>query len=142
MNAEQSMVAEYHERFGLPHNDAPCWPGDDAHRIRVAVLEEELAEFRNAGEARNLVEMADALGDLLYATYGAAVACGIDLAPVFEEIHRSNMSKTGGRHSADGKARKGERYHAPELEAILDYQLGHSCSPELEKVGRPEVLVT
>jgi predicted HAD superfamily Cof-like phosphohydrolase len=126
MNAEQRMVTEFHERFGIPSSQRPAWPGDDINRVRVALIEEELAEFRNAGEARNLLEIADALGDLLHVVYGAAVTYGIDLEPVFEEIHRSNMSK-GGDHPvcrADGKVSKGEHYQAPRIAEVLAAQMG------------------
>ena len=81
MTEEQAKVREYHQRFGCTVNDRPTWAGADEHRVRVALIEEELAELRNAGEARDLVEVADALADLLYAVYGAAVAYGIDLEP-------------------------------------------------------------
>src|SRR5437763_1365271 len=96
MTEEQAKVREYHQRFGCTVNDRPTWAGADEHRVRVALIEEELAELRNAGEARDLVEVADALADLLYAVYGAAVAYGIDLEPVFEEIHAANLTKAGG----------------------------------------------
>lgn len=126
MNAEQSMVAEFHERVGLPRGERPAWRGADMQRVRVALIEEELAEFRNAGEAENLLEIADALGDLLYVVYGAAVTYGIDLEPIFKEIHRSNMSKGGDRPTcrADGKVSKGEYYEPPHVAEILAGQVG------------------
>ena len=126
MNDEQMMVREFHERFGLPSNSHPTWPGEAMHRLRVLLIEEELAELRNAGEARSLVCTADALADLLYVVYGAAVTYGIDLEPVFREIHRSNMSK-GGDHPvcrADGKVCKGEHYQAPRIAEALAAQTG------------------
>lgn len=125
MNAEQGMVAEFHERFGLSRARHPAWPGDGIHRIRVALIEEELAEFRNAGESRNLLEIADALGDLLYVVYGAAVTYGVDLEPIFKEIHRANMSKGAGHAPCrpDGKVCKGDHYEAPRLKEILAAQI-------------------
>jgi len=63
MTEEQAKVREYHQRFGCTVNDRPTWAGADEHRVRVALIEEELAELRNAGEARDLVEVADALAD-------------------------------------------------------------------------------
>jgi predicted HAD superfamily Cof-like phosphohydrolase len=132
MNAEQRMVAEFHERFGIPRSERPAWPGDDIHRVRVALIEEELAEFRNAGQTQNLLEIADALGDLLYVIYGAAVTYGVDLQPIFEEIHRSNMSK-GGDHPAcraDGKVCKGDHYEAPKIAELLAAQIGEDAKSE------------
>lgn len=124
MTEEQHMVREFHERFGAPVNDRPTWCGDAVHRLRVALIDEELAEFRNAGEAQNLVEIADALADLLYVVYGAGVTYGIDLEPVFREIHRSNMSKGDPEvvRRPDGKILKGPNYQPPDVRALLEDQ--------------------
>ncbi len=124
MTEEQHMVRDFHERFGALVNDRPTWCGDDVHRLRVALIEEELAEFRNAGEAQNLVEIADALADLLYVVYGAGVTYGIDLEPVFREIHRSNMSKGDPEvvRRPDGKILKGPNYQPPDVRALLEHQ--------------------
>lgn len=124
MNEAQRMVRDFHERFGLARSYSPAWPGEAVHRLRVNLIEEELAELRNAGEAHDLVEIADALGDLLYVVYGTAVTYGIDLEPVFSEIHRSNMSKDpelGPR--CDGKALKGEGYSPPHISEVLERQM-------------------
>ena len=125
MNDEQLMVHGFHERFGLPCSDRPAWPGEAVHRLRVLLIEEELAELRNAGEARNLVAIADALADLLYVVYGAAVTYGIDLAPVFREIHRSNMSKGDPEVVCrpDGKVLKGPDYSPPRVQEVVESQL-------------------
>src|SRR5262252_4267422 len=80
--------------------------------------------FRNAGEAQDLVGVADALADMLYAVYGAAVEYGIDLEPVFMEIHGSNMSKgepaCGCR--PDGKVLKGPGYRPPNVREVIEHQ--------------------
>ncbi|HEY4027242.1 MAG TPA: hypothetical protein VGO86_12495 [Candidatus Dormibacteraeota bacterium] len=123
MNQEQQMVHQFHERFGLMRNARPTIPGPNVHRLRTLLIEEELAEFRNAGEAQDLVGAADALADLLYVVYGAAEEYGIDLEPVFAEIHRSNMTKdprAGCR--ADGKVCKGRSYQAPDVRAVIERQ--------------------
>ena len=125
MNEEQLMVRDFHERFGLPAAGRPRWPGEALHRLRVLLVEEELAELRNAGETRDLASVADALADLLYVVYGAAVTYGIDLAPVFREIHRSNMTKgdPGVVRRPDGKILKGEGYSPPRVREVLQEQL-------------------
>jgi predicted HAD superfamily Cof-like phosphohydrolase len=123
MNQEQQMVHQFHERFGLVRNARPTIPGTGVHRLRTLLIEEELAEFRNAGEAQDVVGVADALADLLYVVYGAAEEYGIDLEPVFAEIHRSNMSKdprAGCR--ADGKVCKGTSYQPPDVRGVVDRQ--------------------
>jgi predicted HAD superfamily Cof-like phosphohydrolase len=97
----------------------------------VLLIEEELAELRNAGEARNLVAVADALADLLYVVYGAAETYGIDLQPVFREIHRSNMSKGDPEvvRRPDGKILKGERYSPPRVGEVMQIQLVRTAIP-------------
>ena len=120
MTEEQQMVRDFHERFGAVRNPRPTWCGRDVHRLRVALIDEELAEFRNAGEAQDLVGIADALADLLYVVYGAAVTYGIDLEPVFREIHGSNMSKA--RVADGGKVLKGEGYVAPDVRTLIEAQ--------------------
>jgi len=120
MNQEQQMVHQFHERFGLVSHARPTIPGTNMHRLRTLLIEEELAEFRNATEAEDVVGVADALGDLLYVIYGAAEEYGIDLEPVFAEIHRANMSKdarAGCR--ADGKVCKGAGYEAPDIRHVV-----------------------
>jgi predicted HAD superfamily Cof-like phosphohydrolase len=123
MNQEQQMVHHFHERFGLVTNSRPTIPGANMHRLRTLLIEEELAEFRNATEADDLVGVADALADLLYVVYGAAEEYGIDLEPVFAEIHRSNMTKDArARCRADGKVCKGSAYQPPEVRRVVENQ--------------------
>jgi predicted HAD superfamily Cof-like phosphohydrolase len=123
MNQEQQMVHQFHERFGLLRQSRPTLAGGTMHRRRTLLIEEELAEFRNAGEAQDLVGVADALADLLYVVYGAAVEYGIDLEPVFAEIHRSNMSKGDAKCGCrpDGKVLKGSSYEPPRVREVLTH---------------------
>ncbi|HLQ23644.1 MAG TPA: hypothetical protein VK132_10580 [Gemmatimonadales bacterium] len=126
MTEEQAKVREYHERFGCTAHDRPTWAGAEEHRVRVALIEEELAEFRNAGETHDLVEIADSLADLLYVVYGAAVAYGIDLQPVFDEIHAANLSKGEPEvvRRPDGMLLKGAGYRPPQVARVVREQLG------------------
>jgi predicted HAD superfamily Cof-like phosphohydrolase len=125
MTEEQSMVCEFQRRCGAVTNDRPTLPGAHVHRLRVALIEEELAEFRNAGQREDLVGVADALADLLYTIYGAGVSYGIDLEPVFREIHRSNMSKSSSvlLHRPDGKLPKGANYSPPRVKETVAAQM-------------------
>jgi predicted HAD superfamily Cof-like phosphohydrolase len=125
MTEEQAKVREFHRRFGAVANQRPTWCGEDVHRLRVALIEEELAEFRNAGESHDLFEIADALADLLYVVYGAGVTYGIDLEPIFDEIHRSNMSKGDPEvvRRPDGKILKGANYSPPEVVSLVRDQM-------------------
>lgn len=92
--------------------------------LRCALIEEEAAEFRAAVEADDIVEVADAIADLLYVVYGAGLTFGIPVREVFTEVHRSNMTKLDdeGRPSyrADGKIMKGPNFSPPNLRPILD----------------------
>ena len=123
MTREQEMVAQFHRTFGLaaPEGlDAAGFPGE----LRIRLIQEEAEEFAAAVRARDLPEMVDALCDLLYVTYGAAVALGVDLEPFFDAVHRSNMAKAGGSRRADGKWLKPPDWQPPDLRRILAERYG------------------
>ena len=84
------------------------------------MIEEELTELHDALRIGDAIGTADAIGDLLYVVYGAALAYGIDMEPIFTEIHRSNMTKVGGKVRGDGKVLKPQGYSPPNLKPILD----------------------
>lgn len=127
MTEEQQRVREFHLRAGLGAPERPAWLGPERHRLLVALVEEELAEFRNAGDTLSLTEVADALGDLLYTVYGAAVEYGIDLEHVFAAIHEAQLSKCDPRaiRRPDGTVMKGENYRPPRLKEIIEAQIGN-----------------
>ncbi len=131
-----AQVREFHAAFGAPVRVYPALPTPERSWLRYELIREELSEFAEAINDENIVAAADALGDLLYVTYGAALELGIDIHAVFDEIHRSNMSKLGRdgqpiyRH--DGKVLKGPNYRAPNIEAVLAEQrelLRHTIEP-------------
>lgn len=93
MNDSQSQTKEFMSTFGQVLPDTPTKLTKETYELRINLILEELDEFVRASQSQDLVEVADALGDLLYVIYGAGCAYGIDLEPVFKEIHRSNMSK-------------------------------------------------
>ena len=88
-------------------------------RLRYDLIKEELEEFKEALKDKNLTEVADSLTDILYVTYGAGVAFGIDLDKCFNEVQKSNMSKLGADgkpiYNKDGKVMKGPKYFKPDL---------------------------
>jgi len=118
MSPEQAMVREFHVKHGAPVQSRPAQiaPKDRLRRARLIVS--EAAEFLEAADRDDLVEMVDALADILVVTYGAAVELGVDLEPVFVEVHRSNMSKDGGK-DAGGKILKGTGFRPPDLLRVL-----------------------
>lgn len=123
-----AMLYDFHHTFnayiGPRYDNQPAIPNDATLRqLRIDLVAEELQEFRDATDELNLVEIADALGDLLYVVVGAAINYGIPLLEVVREIHRSNMSKLGPDGTpllrADGKILKGPNYTPPNLLPIL-----------------------
>lgn len=101
----------------------PTVPELDVCRLRHALIAEENEELKQAFIKGDVVEVADAIGDLLYVVLGAAVSCGIEIEPVFNEIHRSNMSKfIDGHRREDGKWVKGPSYSPANLAPILKEQ--------------------
>ena len=120
-------VGCFHEAFGLPRASLPILgiPAGLA-KLRVDLLVEEVGEFADATAARDLVGIADALADIVYVAYGAAVTYGIDLDAAIREVHRSNMSKLDedGQpvYRDDGKVLKSARYTAPDISKVLLFQ--------------------
>lgn len=92
-------VVEFHKAFGHPVAEKPGLDTYDTQRLRVNLIDEEVTELDMALMRNDLVGVADALGDILYVTYGAAAVFGIPINEVFSAIHRANMSKL----DADGK---------------------------------------
>ena len=118
-------VKEFMESFGQEVKSKPEWPDSETMELRIDLIEEELGEFKDAivdGDG-TLVDVADALSDLLYVVYGAGHSFGIDLDDCFAEVHRSNMSKLGedGKpiYREDGKVLKGPNFSEPDLTSIL-----------------------
>jgi len=111
------------EAFGQEVHCEPTLRDRETRSLRVELIQEELEELQNGLDSRDIVEVADALTDLLYVVYGAGHAFGIDLDECFAEVHESNMSKLGenGRpiYREDGKVLKGPNYFPPNLEDIV-----------------------
>ena len=96
----------------------------DVSELRYELIKEELSELREALDQKDIVGVADALTDILYVTYGAGHAFGINLDKCFTEVQRSNMSKLGedGKpiYREDGKVLKGPKYSPPDLKSIIE----------------------
>jgi predicted HAD superfamily Cof-like phosphohydrolase len=124
MTNEQRMVAEFHGTFDIAVGTVPRVPDEATSSLRVRLIQEEFAELQEALGQHNVAAVAKELADLLYVVYGTAVSCGIDMGPVFREVHRSNMSKVGGHKRADGKWVKPPTYSPARIEPILASQSG------------------
>ena len=112
-------VKKFMETFGQEIREKATFPNDKITSLRYELIKEELSEFKEAIEKRDLKEVADALTDILYVTYGAGHAFGINLDKCFEEVQNSNMSKLGkdGKpiYNDKGKVMKGPNYFKPDL---------------------------
>jgi len=116
-------VKKFMETFGQEIKEKACFPNDKIISLRYELIKEELEELKEAMDKKNIKEVADALTDILYVTYGAGHAFGIDLDKCFEEVQNSNMSKLGldGRpiFNDKGKVMKGPNYFKPDLKKIV-----------------------
>jgi predicted HAD superfamily Cof-like phosphohydrolase len=121
-----SAVGEFHDAFGIPNRFAPTGDlSEKEYTLRFNLMKEENEEYLEAAKNGDLVEIADALGDMLYILCGTLNAHGLQskIEEVFTEIHRSNMSKLdeNGKpiYREDGKVMKSERYFKPNIASIL-----------------------
>ena len=116
-------VGKFMETFGQEVKSKSSLSSEKINSLRVSLIEEELEELKNAIKEKNLLEVADALTDLLYVTYGAGHAFGINLDKCFDEVQKSNMSKldSNGKpiYSEKGKVLKGPNYFKPNLSDFL-----------------------
>ena len=114
-----NSVKKFMEVFGQEVKTKAEFPSEKIIKLRYSLIKEELDEFEEALKDKNLKEVADALTDILYVTYGAGHAFGIDLDKCFDEVQRSNMSKLGedGKpiYNEHGKVMKGPKYFPPNL---------------------------
>lgn len=120
MHDAQAMVEAFHRLFDIVANPVPTAVGDDTRQLRIRLIQEEFNELREALESDDLTSVAKELADLLYVVYGTAVSYGIDMDPVFREVHRSNMSKVGGYKREDGKWVKPATYSPALIGPILE----------------------
>ena len=117
-------VKVFMETFGQMVRTKPQFPDEKTMRLRYDLIKEELNELEYAMKTKNLKEIADALTDILYVTYGAGFAYGIDLDRCFKEVQRANMSKLGkdGKpiFNEKGKVMKGPNYREPNLKQFVE----------------------
>jgi predicted HAD superfamily Cof-like phosphohydrolase len=117
-------VRDFHQAFGQRIGEYPSIPEDVNEReLRMSLLEEEVNEYFDAEEKADIVEIADALADIIYIACGTAVSYGIPLDEVFKEVHNSNMSKlVDGKviRREDGKVQKPEGWKPPDIKSVLE----------------------
>ena len=117
-------VKTFMKTFGQEVKDKPGFPSEKIMKLRYNLIKEELDEFKLAIEKRDLLEIADSLTDILYVTYGAGHAFGINLDNCFSEVQRSNMSKLDDNgkpiYNDQGKVMKGPKYFKPDLSKFIE----------------------
>ncbi len=116
-------VGNFMKTFGQEVKTKPSFSTDKINKLRIDLINEELEELTEAMKNKDLLEVADALTDILYVTYGAGHAFGIDLDKCFEEVQNSNMSKLdeNGKpiYNDSGKVMKGPNYFKPDLSKFV-----------------------
>jgi predicted HAD superfamily Cof-like phosphohydrolase len=115
-------VKDFHVAFGQRVGLLPAFPSDNERKLRSNLLKEEYNEYLRAEATDDLVEVADALADIIYIVCGTAVSYGIPLDKVFEEVHRSNMAKlVDGKplYREDGKVMKPQGWTPPDIKTAL-----------------------
>ena len=119
-----SKVGIFMKTFGQDVKNKPSFSTDKINKLRIDLIKEELDELSVAMKNKDLLEVADALTDILYVTYGAGHAFGIDLDKCFDEVQNSNMSKldNDGKpiFNDDGKVMKGPNYFKPDLKKFVN----------------------
>jgi len=117
-------VRAFMETFGQIVRTKPQFPDEKTMKLRYELIKEEFKELELAMKTKNLKEIADALTDILYVTYGAGYAYGIDLDKCFKEVQRANMSKLGENgkpiYNEKGKVMKGPNYIEPNLKQFVE----------------------
>ena len=117
-------VKTFMKTFGQMVRTKPQFPNEETMQLRYDLIKEELNELEQAMKTKDLKEVADALTDILYVTYGAGYAYGINLDKCFKEVQRANMSKLGedGKpiYNDRGKVMKGPNYLAPNLKQFVE----------------------
>ena len=116
-------VKKFMQTFGQEVKNGPSFPSEKIVKLRCDLINEELDELKEAIDNKDLLETADALTDILYVTYGAGHAFGIDLDKCFKEVQNSNMSKLDDNgkpiYNESGKVMKGPKYFKPDLNKFL-----------------------
>ena len=118
-----NKVGTFMKTFGQEVKTKPSFSSDKINKLRIDLIKEELDELQEAMKNNDLLEVADALTDILYVTYGAGHAFGINLDKCFDEVQNSNMSKLGGNgepiYNESGKVMKGPNYFKPDLSKFV-----------------------
>ena len=115
-------VWNFHLKFGVHMSPRPSLPPAEVMELRGKLIREEVSETLKALEDYDLVELADGIVDSIVVLLGAAVSFGIDIRPLWDEVHRANMEKVGGGFRSDGKVMKPPGWRPPDIAGLLELQ--------------------
>jgi predicted HAD superfamily Cof-like phosphohydrolase len=122
-----NKVLEFTKTFGQPVSESPNLPNATTRKLRKNLIKEEYQEYLDGEKNNDIVEIADALADMVYIIAGTAITYGIPLTEIFDEVHDSNMSKLDNDgnpiYREDGKIMKGPNYFQPRIKEIIDGSL-------------------
>ena len=129
-----NKVGTFMKTFGQEVKNKPSFSTDKINKLRIDLIVEELEELKEAMNNKDLLEVADALTDILYVAYGAGHAFGIDLDKCFDEVQNSNMSKLGEDgnpiYNESGKVMKGPKYFKPDLSKFVSWTSNFKSTAE------------
>lgn len=112
-------IVDFHHALNQVVNTQPTEPGGPVTLLRIKLIEEETRETVSALLEGDIVEIADGIADSIVVLLGTAVSYGIDIRPIWDEIHRTNLAKQGGPTRADGKSLKPDGWQAPRVRGLL-----------------------
>ena len=115
-------ILDFHVKAGHYVGIVPRIPPDNVQRLRRKLIREEVNELLDGIDDNDLVKVADGCADAIVVILGTAVSYGIDLRPIWSEVHRTNLSKLGGGKRADGKSLKPEGWQPPRIKELLNEQ--------------------
>ena len=115
-------VLDFHRTMGSPIGEKPHIPPRDIKKLRTDLIGEEVGEALDALWSGDLEKLADGLADSIVVLLGTAIACGIDLRPIWDEVHKTNMAKEGGPKAENGKQLKPEGWQPPKIKELLEKQ--------------------
>ena len=134
MKTAVDAVADFHSYFDLPVFERPVLPNVDRMTLRLSLIHEEVSELDVAAREQDITGIADGIADAIYVLIGMALEYGIPIEEVFNEVHRSNMTKVwqdgSVRRRSDGKILKPPTYSPADIEAVLHRAVNSGLAPE------------
>lgn len=122
MNNWQQDVETFHKKFEQKIGDNPGFSDENTMKLRIALVEEEILELKDACEDKDFPSFVDAITDSIYVLLGTAIATGVDIEPIWQEVQKTNMAKAVGNKRDDGKLLKPEGWKAPDIKTLLKEQ--------------------